>query len=154
MKITTQTIARTGIIAAVYTALTLALSFVSFGPVQVRVSEALTLLPMIYPEAVLGLFLGCFLANLMGSPWGAVDIIFGSLTTLIAALVTYRFRFTPIAYASPIVLNAFIVSLYLYAFFRFPYWITVFYIAVGQSIAVLGLGLPLLRHLRARNPRP
>ncbi len=144
-------IARTGIIAAVYAAITLLLSGLSFGPVQVRFSEALTLLPMLFPEAVLGLFLGCFLANLMGSPLGAVDIVFGSLTTLMAAFLTYRFRFTPIAYASPIVLNAFIVSLYLYAFFQIPYWITVLYIGIGQSIAVLGLGIPLLKHLKSRH---
>jgi uncharacterized membrane protein len=116
----------------------------------VRISEALTLLPIIYPEAITGLFLGCLLANLLG-PYGAVDIIFGSLITLSAAYLTYRFRSTIIAYLSPILLNAFFVSLYLYIFFRIPYWPTVLSIGFGQAIAVLALGVPLLRLLKARH---
>lgn len=143
-EITSRYIARVGIIAALYVAVTFTFSAISYGQVQVRLAEALTLLPMVMPEAVLGLFIGCLLANLLG-PWGAVDIIFGSLTTLIAAFITYRFRYTAIAYLSPILLNAFGVSLYLYAFFRIPYWITVFYIGAGQAVAVLALGIPLLR---------
>ena len=153
LEMTTRYMTRVAIIAALYVAITIAFAPISYGQVQIRLSEALTLLPMIFPQAVLGLFIGCLLANLMG-PWGAVDIIFGSLTTLVAALVTYRFRYTPIAYLSPILLNAFGVSLYLYAFFRIPYWFTVIYIGAGQAVAVLALGIPLLRfaekHLKDR----
>lgn len=144
LQISAKYMARAGIIAAAYVAITFAFAPISYGQVQIRLAEALTLLPMLFPEAIAGLFIGCLLANLMG-PFGAVDIIFGSLTTLLAAYVTYRFRYTPIAYLSPIVLNAFGVSLYLYAFFRIPYWVTVFYIGAGQTVAVLALGIPLLR---------
>lgn len=151
-KFTTRYIARTGIIAAVYVAITFVFAPISYGQIQVRLAEALTLLPMILPEAVLGLFIGVLLANMLG-PWGIVDIIFGSLTTLVAAYITYRFRHTYIAYLSPILLNAFGVSLYLYAFFQIPYWITVFYIAAGQSVAVLALGIPLLRLVKKQLPR-
>lgn len=151
-KFTTRYIARTGIIAAVYVAITFVFAPISYGQIQVRLAEALTLLPMILPEAVLGLFIGVLLANMLG-PWGIVDIIFGSLTTLVAAYITYRFRHTYIAYLSPILLNAFGVSLYLYAFFQIPYWITVFYIAAGQSVAVLALGVPLLRLVKKQLPR-
>jgi uncharacterized membrane protein len=149
-KITSKHIARMGLIAGLYVAVTFLLSAISFGPVQVRISEALTLLPIIYPEAITGLFLGCLLANLLG-PYGAVDIIFGSLVTLTAAYLTYRFRSTAIAYLSPILLNAFFVSLYLYIFFRIPYWPTVLSIGFGQAIAVLVLGVPFLRLLKARH---
>ena len=90
-NITTKKMARIGIIAGLYTAITFLLSAISFGPVQVRASEALTLLPILYPEAVAGLFLGCLLSNILG-PFGAVDIVFGSLTTLLAAFISYRFR--------------------------------------------------------------
>ncbi|HHT46187.1 MAG TPA: QueT transporter family protein [Firmicutes bacterium] len=146
----TDKMARIGIIAGLYTAVTFLLSAISFGPVQVRVAEALTLLPILYPEAVAGLFLGCLLSNTLG-PFGAADIIFGSLTTLLAAFITYRFRYNKvIACLSPILFNAFIVSLYLYAFFRVPYWPTVLTIGLGESIAVLALGIPLIRLLRAR----
>lgn len=149
---TTTSLARAGLIAGLYVAITFLLAAISYGPIQVRVAEGLTLLPMLYPEAIPGLFLGVLLANMLG-PYGAVDIVFGSLTTLIAAVVTYRFRFTPIAYLSPIVLNAFLVSLYLYAFFLIPYWPTVLTIGIGQAIAVLGAGIPILRLLQKMENR-
>ena len=84
-------IVRAALIAALYAALTLALYPISYGPVQFRVSEALTLLPVFMPEAIPGLFVGCLLANLIGSAtiW---DIVFGSLATLIAAVLTYATR--------------------------------------------------------------
>lgn len=148
-ELTPQQIARIGVIAGLYVTFTFLLAAISFGPVQVRVSEALTLLPILYPEAIPALFLGCFLANLLG-PFGAVDIIFGSLTTLVAAWLTYRFRRSVLTYLSPIICNAFIVSLYLFIFFRIPYWPTVLTIGLGESVAVLALGLPLLHLLKAR----
>ncbi len=149
-NITTEKMARIGIIAGLYTAITFLLSAISFGPVQVRAAEALTLLPILCPEAVAGLFLGCLLSNILG-PFGAVDIIFGSLTTLLAAFITYRFRNNIIvACLSPILFNAFIVSLYLHLFFQIPYWPTVLTIGLGESISVLILGLPLMRLLKAR----
>ncbi len=149
MKITTVHIARAGIIAALYITITLLLSAISFGPIQVRIAEGLTLLPILFPEAIIGLFLGCLLANMLG-PFGAADIIFGSLTTLLAAWLTYRFRHSPVAYLSPILLNAFFVSLYLYLLFAVPYWPAVLSIGAGQSAAVLGLGLPLLHLLKKK----
>ncbi len=146
-------LARAGLIAGLYVVITFLLAAISYGPIQVRLAEGLTLLPMLYPEAIPGLFLGVLLSNMLG-PYGAVDIVFGSLTTLIAAIVTYRFRFTMIAYLSPILLNAFLVSLYLYAFFLIPYWPTVLTIGVGQAISVLGLGIPILRLLQKKEMRP
>lgn len=146
-KITTTYITRAGVIASIYVAVTFLLSSISFGPVQVRVAEGLTLLPILFPESIIGLFLGCLLANLLG-PFGAADIVFGSLTTLLAAYITYRFRRNFIAYLSPILLNAFIVSLYLHLLFAVPYWPTVLTIGLGQCAAVLGLGLPLLHLLK------
>lgn len=81
---------RAAIIAAVYVALCLALPMLSYGPVQVRFSEALTLLPVLCPEAVIGLTVGCFIANLFGGM--PADMIFGTLATLLASLVTYVLR--------------------------------------------------------------
>ncbi len=62
----------------------------SYGAVQVRVAEALCLLPVFGPEYIAGVVLGCFLANLLGST--IVDVIFGTLATLLACLVTYKLR--------------------------------------------------------------
>ena len=78
-------------IAAVYVVLTYVFAPFSFGEVQIRIAEALTILPVFTPAAVPGLFIGCFIGNILG---GAIlpDIIFGSLATLIGAFFTYRVR--------------------------------------------------------------
>lgn len=141
--------ARGGLIAALYVVLVFAFQFASFGPIQLRIAEALTLLPMIFPEAIGGIYVGVILANILGGfgPW---DIFGGSLVSLVAAYLTYRYKFTWLAYASPIVLNAFLVSLYLRFIFQLShsYWFLVFSLGLGQSIVVLGLGVPLLRMIR------
>ena len=80
-------LAKSSVIAAIYAVATMALPFMSYGGVQLRVSEALTLLPLFFAEAIPGLFIGCLIANLLGN--GLLDIIFGSLATLIAAGLTY-----------------------------------------------------------------
>ena len=80
-------LARCGLVAAIYVVLCLALQPLSYGAVQVRVAEALCLLPVFGTEYILGVVLGCFLANLLGST--IVDVIFGTLATLLACLVTY-----------------------------------------------------------------
>ena len=78
-------------IAAIYVVLTVAFAPISFGEVQIRFAEALTILPFFTPAAVPGLFVGCLIANILG---GAIlpDIIFGSLATLIGAVGTYLLR--------------------------------------------------------------
>lgn len=79
------------LIAALYVALTLIFAPISFGPVQLRIAEALCILPLFTPAAVPGLFIGCFIANLLGG--GIVlDIVFGSLATLIGAWAGYLLR--------------------------------------------------------------
>ena len=78
-------------IAALYVALTLIFAPISFGPIQVRIAEALCILPMFTPAAIPGLFIGCLLANLIGG--GVIlDVIFGSLATLIGAVIGYLLR--------------------------------------------------------------
>ena len=75
-------LARCGVVAAIYVVLCLALQPFSYGAVQVRVAEALCLLPVFGVEYIAGVVLGCFLANLLGST--IVDVIFGTLATLLA----------------------------------------------------------------------
>ncbi|MGE5577894.1 MAG: QueT transporter family protein [Syntrophothermus sp.] len=142
--------ARAGLIAAVYVVLCWVLAPISFRQIQVRVAEGLTLLPILYPEAIPALFVGALLANIIGGlgPW---DIFGGSLVTLLAAYLTRVFRFRPaIAYLSPILLNALLVSLYLHYILPFPYWPLVLSIGIGEAIAVLGIGLPLLKYLKGK----
>lgn len=146
--------ARGGLIAALYVVLVFAFQFASFGPVQFRVAEALTLLPIVFPEAIGGIYVGVLLANILGGfgPW---DIFGGSLISLGAAYLTRRYRTTWIAYASPIVLNAFLVSLYLRFVLQLPqtYWAMVLTIGAGQSVVILGLGVPLLRWVKKNKDR-
>lgn len=86
---TTKRICRAGIIAALYVALTYAFGAIAYnGFVQIRPAEALTILPLFFPEAVPALWIGCMLANL-GSPFIMYDVPIGGLATLVSALLTY-----------------------------------------------------------------
>ena len=87
----TRWIAEGAIIAALYVVLTLIFAPISFGPIQVRIAEALTILPMFTNSAVPGLFLGCILGNTLGGGI-PLDVIFGSLATLIGAIGGYLLR--------------------------------------------------------------
>ena len=119
----TKALTRGSIIGGLYFVLVILFRSISFGVgpygLQLRVSELLTVLPFFYPEAILGLTIGCFLANFIPmSPFGWIDIIFGSLCTLIAAYLTYylrRFNKPKLAYVGmfpPIFINALGVGLY------------------------------------------
>ena len=89
-NLSVRKLARCGMVAALYVVLCMALQPFSYGAVQVRVAEALCLLPVFGAEYIAGVVLGCFLANLLGST--IVDVIFGTLATLLACLVTYKLR--------------------------------------------------------------
>ena len=134
---------RVAMIAAIYVVLNIIFAPISYGPIQVRIAEALVVLPFIDPSAIIGLFLGCILANIYGG-LGMVDIIGGSLCTLVAAYLTYKVKNPKLAPLPPVLINAFGVSIYLHLLFDLPYWITVLYIGIGEVIACYILGYPLL----------
>lgn len=160
-KINIQVIARAALIAALYFVLTSFLPAISYGPIQVRISEALTLLPALMPiSATLGLFIGCFLANLYGmviSITGIYDVIFGSLATLIAAIITTKIKKRAFLPLPTIIVNAIVVSSYIWYYFInslkiewlknlnpiLRYLFTVLSIGTGEAIATYILGLPL-----------
>ncbi|MGI6128486.1 MAG: QueT transporter family protein [bacterium] len=142
-----QKIVRIGLIAALYVVVTYAFQGLSFLPTQFRLAEAFSLLPMLFPEAVWGVGIGCLIANLL-SPAGLIDVVLGSLTSGVAAYITYRFRWHIIGYLAPIILNAIVISTYLRLLANLPYWVTALSIAFSQAVVVLGLGLPLLWYLR------
>ena len=134
---------RVAMIAAIYVVLNIVFAPISYGPIQVRIAEALVVLPFIDPSAIIGLFLGCILANVYGG-LGMVDIIGGSLCTLVAAYLTYKVKNPKLAPLPPVLINAFGVSIYLHLLFDLPYWMTVLYIGIGEVIACYILGYPLL----------
>lgn len=146
----TKGLVRAGIIGALYVALTVLLAPISFSAIQLRVSEGMTVLPILFPEAVPALFVGVLISNIVGG-LGLADIIGGSLTTLIAAYVTYIFRgHKLIPYLSPIVFNAIFISLYLHLLFGLPYWLTVISIGVSEALVVFAIGYPLVQFLRKK----
>ena len=132
----TRYIALASIIAALYATLTLCFEPFCYGPFQCRISEVLTVLPLLTPAAIPGLTAGCLIANLLG-PFGAPDILFGTLCTLTAALGTWRFRkHVLIALLCPVLVNALGVSLYLHLISHVPYWATVISILAGEAFVV------------------
>lgn len=138
----TRSMCLSAIIAALYAAMTMALPTLSYGQVQCRLSEALTLLPLALPQAVPGLFVGCLAANLL-SPAGGLDIVFGSLATLLAAIGTRGLRRWPLlAAACPVIVNGVIVGGLLAVSYGLPFWLTALQVALGEGLAVAaGFGL-------------
>ena len=143
---TTKYLLQGAVIAAVYAVLTIVLAPISYGPMQVRISEALTVLPVFTPAAVPGLFVGCFVANMVG-PYGAVDMICGSAATLIAALLTYKLKDkTWLAPLPPVVLNGIIIGGMLHFAYGVPNLpACMVWVAVGEAIACYAIGLPLIK---------
>ncbi|QCX32729.1 QueT transporter family protein [Caloramator sp. E03] len=127
-------IIQAGVIAAIYYVLTVVLKPISYGAVQFRLSEAMTILPFYMPEAIPGLFLGCMLANIFGG-LGLIDIVFGSLTTLAAAYLTSKMPNKYLAVIPPILLNAFIVSIWVSKITNMPYVVTVGTIGFGEFVS-------------------
>ena len=120
-NLSVRRLVRCAVIAAVYVVVCLVLSPFSYGAVQVRVAEALCLLPVFGAEYIVGVTLGCFLANLLGST--VVDVVFGTLATLLACLVTYKLRDIRVkglaipASLPPVVFNMIIVGAFEITFF-------------------------------------
>ena len=152
-RFTTRQMATAGIIAAIYAGLTLLLPIPQYGAVQLRVAEAMTALPFLFPEAVPGLAVGCFLANLLGSPY-VMDWVFGTLATLLAALWTSRLKNRYLAPLPPVICNAVIVGAEIAYFatldgaaFLPAYGFNAVTVGLGEAVACFALGLPLLHWL-------
>ena len=96
MHFDTKKLTRCALIAAIYVALTMLSNALNlaYGPIQLRFSEAMTVLPFLMPEASWGLFIGCVLSNIL-SPYGPLDMIVGSAATLLAAAISGRRRCRP-----------------------------------------------------------
>lgn len=147
MKITVKQLVRGAIIAALYAVITLFTEAISFGPVQFRVSEALTLLPFLMPEAVWGLTLGCLIANLIGS--SILDVVFGTLATFIAAVLTRKIKNLwlcplPVILCNGVIVGA-VVSMLTYSEVTWGVYAGVgMSIALSEAIICYCGGIPLL----------
>ena len=146
---TSRFLVRAAVYAALYAALTLApgLNSLAYGPVQFRVSEVLMVFACFDPAAVIGLTVGCAIANL-GSPMMPVDTIFGPLLTLAAAVVMYRIGPHVVALAAPVIVNAFGVAAMLALVLDLPYWASALWVGIGEAAVLFTLGLALLLSVR------
>ncbi|MFW6036061.1 MAG: QueT transporter family protein [Halothermotrichaceae bacterium] len=150
MKKETRRIVQGALIASIYVVITLALSPFAYGMIQVRISEALTLLPFYLGSwSAVALWIGCMIAN-FGSQAGIIDIIFGALITLIAGLLTARARNKVEAGIYPVLLNAFGIGAILYYTLGLPFWLNVLYVGLGQFISVYIIGIPLFTYLNKK----
>ena len=174
----TSFVAQAGLIAALYAAATCAalllLQGLAWGPVQFRISEAVCVLAVLTPAAIPGLTVGCALANLIAlvvngtGALGLLDVVFGSLATLVGALWCWKMRSRPaLALAGFVVANALIVPAYLplmlqgLGFYTIPftsialdgayvpmYLFGVAATGIGEALVMYVLGMPLLAALR------
>ena len=147
-----KTLTMGGAIAALYVVLTmLAQAFgLASGAIQVRLSEALTILPVFTAAAVPGLTVGCVLANLM-TGCAAWDVVFGSVATLLGAICTRLLRNKPmIAWIPPVISNAVIVPIVLQQVYGVPdsFWYLMLTVGAGEVIACGILGLLLYKALK------
>ncbi len=150
-----QGVALAAIIAAAYVVLTfVAAAFgLASGAIQVRLSEALTILPVLTPYAIPGLCIGCLLANIL-TGCALWDIILGSIATLIGAIGTYILRKNPLfAVIPPMLSNAIIVPFVLVNVYKLEgtYWYFALTVFIGELISCGILGLLLKKAITKRN---
>lgn len=160
--LTVRKLTRCAVVAAIYVALCLGLAPFSYGAIQVRVAEALCLLPIFGPEYILGVTLGCALANLLGSTM--IDVVFGTLATFLACLCTYavrRWRVGGLAIPAsipPVLWNAVIVGTEIAVFFSNTpatpalIFANALSVGAGEIISCCVLGILLVRLIES-NPR-
>ncbi len=157
MRVKTEKIVIIAVVAALYAALTLALSPISFGPIQFRVSEVMTLLPLFGKGYIISLTIGCFLANLFG-PVGIIDVIFGTLATLISAYLVYitgkfmkdKKMCVLIASLWPTIINAIIIGIILNVTLGFPLVLSMLEVGFGQFVVITIVGVPLFKLLESK----
>lgn len=150
----TKNLVKTAIVAAVYAALTMALAPISYGQLQFRFSEVLTLLAFIDPLFIPGLVIGCVIANL-ASPLGIIDIAAGSFATLLAVNAIYltrkymgeNLKSLFIASLWPVVFNGLIVGAMLTYLFQIPFGLSALYVAAGEFVVVSVIGVAVFKPL-------
>jgi uncharacterized membrane protein len=142
-------------IAGIYAVLTMPFASFSYGPIQVRISESLTILPYFTPAAVPGVFVGCLISNALMSPY-PLDFIIGSGATLIAALLSYALRKIPwLVPLPPVIVNGVAIGAMLYYLYgvkplpgmQASLLADMGFVAIGEAIACYAIGLPLLKYL-------
>lgn len=145
-KTSTKRLVKLALVAAIYAALSLSLSFMTYGNIQFRVAEALILLCFYKKDYGISLTLGCLIVNLF-SPMGLADICFGTLATALAVLLI---RISPniyLASLAPVICNGLIVGLELWLIVGLPFAISALEVAFGEFVCVCLIGIPICKAL-------
>ncbi len=153
-KLSVKMLARLGLEASLYFVLTAFMPALAYGPLQFRVGEALVLLPVIFPESVVGVTIGCLLANVF-SPYAWYDMVFGTLATLVSALLTRLIAKllsrqkvwirAVVGAIPPIIINAIVLPLMWYITGTdVAYWFNLACILLTQTGTILILGVPFV----------
>ena len=145
-KINTETVALTGVTAAVYMVATLAVSPIAFGAVQFRLSEVMVLLAWINPAFAPGLILGCALAN-MFSPLGIIDVLFGTFHTFCSVMLISRTKNMYVASIWPTVFS-FIIGLELYLVYKAPFIASTISVMIGELICITFIGCVIFTFIK------
>ncbi len=147
-KIKVKDIARLAIICALYVALTYAFSFMAYGDIQFRIAEILVLLCFFRKDYTIALVLGCILANIF-SPMGFVDVVFGTLATLLACLSICFLKNIFLCILPPVIFNGVIVGLELHYILDLPFVPSMISVAIGEA-AVVTIGAVIFFFLRKK----
>ena len=123
------------LLAALYVVFTIVVSPISYGAIQFRISELFVLFCFFNKKYVIGLTLGCLIANCF-SPTAALDIPMGTAATLLACICVMCCKHLCVAILFPIVSNAFIVGLELWLFGE-PFWFSVGFVALGEAVVMI-----------------
>jgi len=156
-KFSTDTLVKTAVVAAIYSAITFALAPISYKGIQFRFSEVLALLAFIDPFYIPGLVLGCIIANL-GSPLGPIDVFAGSLATFLSVTAIHQTRkvlgsnLKSLILASlwPVIFNGVIVGWMLNYVLQLPFWASAGSVALGEFVVVSIVGVIIFKNILYR----
>ncbi|WP_234122529.1 QueT transporter family protein [Clostridium hydrogenum] len=152
-----QRLARTAIIAALYAVITIIFAPIDYGNIQFRVSEVMVLLAFFDPFYIVGLTLGCFIANILG-PNGVMDIIFGTIATFISVsaisftgrLIRNKKNSLVIASLWPTIFNGLIVGWMLNYVYKWPLILSMCQVAIGEFVVVTVVGVPVVKLIQKK----
>lgn len=148
MTMSSQKLVRMSVVAALYVVLTYSVSALSYGPIQFRFSEIMTLLAFINPFYILPLTLGCAIANL-GSPFGLIDVVVGSFASFLSLYFMSKTKNIYIASLFP-TLFSFIIGLEILVLSNEPinFFLVTAQIMGGQFVVVSIIGIPLFKAIK------
>jgi uncharacterized membrane protein len=144
MNMSTKNLAKVAIVAALYVVLTVGLAPLSYGNIQFRVSEVLTLFAFINPMYIPGLVIGCIISNLF-SPLGIIDVVVGSFATFISLYCMTKTKNIFVASLFPVIFNGIFVGLELYYLFSLPLLLTMAQVAIGEFVVVSLCGVAMFK---------